>query len=344
MPPLDRYLSNLAKLLPTAQREDILRELSEDIHSEMEEKESTLGRPLTEAEQLELLKRRGNPMQVAAGYTQNKGTLAFGPQIVGPVLFPFYIRVLTFNLGLTFLIVGAIFAALSLAGQPFRPNDLFASVMLQILVQLAVVTVIFAFVEKRFAAYPHAWNKEHFQKSLRVEIQQGIEKKLQSRQEVSRFDSIAVLVATTVALLWFQSIWTKPFLIFGPAASLITFASVWHRLYVPTVLIMLGVVVRACINIAQPDWVRFRDVTAVVLDAASLAIIYTLMFAGTWVIPANNVAASSSAQHVANGINQWMPYGLSIVAIIALAQAIKSLIRLYKNWRWGSPKANQTAA
>src|SRR5882757_8007204 len=121
MQPLDRYLSNLAKLLPADQREDILRELSEDIRSEFEDKESELGRPLTEPEQLEILKRRGNPLQVAAGYTPNQGTLSFGPQLIGPVLFPFYVRVLTFNLGLTFLIVGAIFGHLSCrAANPFR--------------------------------------------------------------------------------------------------------------------------------------------------------------------------------------------------------------------------------
>src|SRR5882724_4615212 len=151
MPSLDRYLSNLAKLLPADQREDILRELSEDIHSEIDDRESELGHPLSEAEQLELLKRRGNPLQVAAGYTDNKGTLAFGPQIIGPVLFPFYVRVLTFNLGLTFLIVGAIFAAISLSGQTIHLAELFSSVLLQLVIQLTAVTVIFALVEKHLS-------------------------------------------------------------------------------------------------------------------------------------------------------------------------------------------------
>ncbi len=335
MPPLDHYLSNLAKLLPADQREDILRELSEDVQSEVEEKESELGRSLTESEQLELLKRRGNPMQVAAGYAQNKGTLAFGPQIIGPVLFPFYIRVLTFNLGLTFLIVGAIFSALSLSGQPFRLADLFSSVMLQILIQLTAVTAIFAFVENRFSRYPHDWNQQDFENNLQAAIRERIQKNLlPKKQEVSRFDSIAVLVATSVALLWFQSLWAKPFLVFGPAASWIAFAPVWHRIYVPVVLIMLAVVVRACVNIAQPDWVRFRDVMAVILNVAGLAVIYVLIFAGTWVIPASNASADPSARHIASAVNQWIPFGLWAAAIIALAQAIKSLVRLYKNWRW----------
>jgi len=153
--------------------------------SEMEDKESELGRPLTEPEQLEILKRRGNPLQVAAGFTPNQGTLAFGPQIIGPVLFPFYVRVLTFNLGLTFLIVGAIFAAISLAGQPIHFADLFSSVILQLFIQLAAVTLIFALVEKAPLRQPHDWSKQDFEKNLKAAIQSRIERKIQADQKKS---------------------------------------------------------------------------------------------------------------------------------------------------------------
>lgn len=345
MPPLDRYLSNLAKLLPAAQREDILRELSEDIHSEMEEKESTLGRLLTEAEQLELLKRRGNPMQVAAGYTQNKGTFAFGPQIVGPVLFPFYVRVLTFNLGLTFLIVGAIFAILTLAGQPYQLGNLFSSVMLQIIIQLSAVTLIFSLVEKHLSRTPWNFDKDDFEKTLHDTIEKKIGEKLRSTpREVSRFDSIAVFVASSIALLWLQSLWAKPFLVFGPAASVITFAPVWHRIYLPTVIVTLAAIVRAAVNIAQPTWVRFRDIAAALLDLASLAIIGMLLIANSWIIPGPTLASNPSAVHLAQIVDRSIGYSIWVVLLIALAQVIHSIVRLYKNWRWGSPTANQTAA
>src|SRR5882762_3400155 len=220
MQPLDRYLSNLAKLLPADQREDILRELSEDIHSEYEDKESELGRPLTESEQLEILERRGNPLQVAAGFTENKGTLAFGRQWIGPVLFPFYVRVLTFNLGLTFLIVGAIFAALSLSGQQVHFADIFANVVLQLFIQLSAVTLIFALVERYLGRHPHHWSPDAFKVELQVRINKGIHKKIHKKiREVSRFESFSILVASTVALLWMQALWSHPFFIFGPAAS-----------------------------------------------------------------------------------------------------------------------------
>src|SRR5690349_15420532 len=114
---LDRYLKAVGKYLPEAQREDILKELSEDIRSEMEEKESELQRPLTKGEQEAILKQRGNPIILASRYRQDHRSVAFGRQLIGPVLFPFYIKVLSFNLGLTFVILAVIFSALAIGGQ-----------------------------------------------------------------------------------------------------------------------------------------------------------------------------------------------------------------------------------
>lgn len=114
---VDRYLKAVAKALPEAQHEDIVRELSDDIRSEIEAKAGELGRPLTESEQQALLKQRGNPLVLAGRYRQDHRTLALGRQLIGPVLFPYYLRVLSFNLGLTFAVIAIIFIALGVSGQ-----------------------------------------------------------------------------------------------------------------------------------------------------------------------------------------------------------------------------------
>jgi hypothetical protein len=334
MQPVESYLNNLAKLLPAGQRDDILRELSEDIHSEIEDKESSLGRPLNEDEQRELLKRRGTPLQIAAGYTHNKGTLAFGPQLIGPVLFPFYARVLLFNIGLTLLVLGSVFAVFTLSGQPIHTKEFLFNVMLQIFIQLAAVTVIFTLVERHLDSHSYSRKPVKVQADLAPRIREEAAKP--RKQEVSRFDSIAVLVASSVALLWIQSLWAKPFFVFGPAASLITFAPVWQTVYLPTVFLMLLAIVRACINIAQPNWVRFRDCVAVFLNVGGLAILYVLLSAHTWVVPVSSADANSGAQYLASVINRWMPFGLWVAAAISIGQTIHDLVRLYKNWRWGS--------
>ena len=334
MQPVESYLNNLAKLLPAGQRDDILRELSEDIHSEIEDKESELGHKLSEAEQLEILKRRGTPLQVAAGYTQNKGTFAFGPQLIGPVLFPFYVRVLLFNIGLTLLVLGSAFAVLSLSGQQIHTKEFLTNVLFQIFVQLFAVTVIFILVERHLDSHSYGYKPAKVQADLEARIREDAAKP--RKQEVSRFDSIAVLVASSVALLWIQSLWVKPFLVFGPAASLITFAPIWHVVYFPVVFLMLLTIVRACINIAQPNWVRFRDSVAVFLDIGGLITLYILLSAHTWVVPVASLGANSGAQHLVSIINQWMPYSLWIAAAITLGQTLHDAVRLYKNWRWGS--------
>lgn len=81
---IDRYLNAVAAQLPKDQRADIVAELRDMILSRFEEKEEALGRPLTEAEQEEILRDVGHPLAVAARYGS-------GPQhVVGPELFPWW--------------------------------------------------------------------------------------------------------------------------------------------------------------------------------------------------------------------------------------------------------------
>ena len=115
---VDRYLKSVKSCLPAAQADDIIRELSENISSQIEDKEGELNRPLVDSEIEAILKQHGHPLVVASRYRQEQRSVSFGRQIISPALFPFYIRVLQFNLGLTSVIVLAIFAALFAGGQP----------------------------------------------------------------------------------------------------------------------------------------------------------------------------------------------------------------------------------
>ncbi|MGO8735743.1 MAG: HAAS signaling domain-containing protein, partial [Terriglobia bacterium] len=69
---VDRYLQEVRFWLPKAQQEDIVAELSEDIQSQIEEKEAGLGRKLNEAEVEGILQRWGNPMLLAERYQPHK--------------------------------------------------------------------------------------------------------------------------------------------------------------------------------------------------------------------------------------------------------------------------------
>jgi len=80
---VDRYLHAVGFWLPKAQQHDIIAELSEDLRSQIEEKETELGRSLTETEMEAILKQRGRPLLVANRYLPQRS-------LIGPVLFPIY--------------------------------------------------------------------------------------------------------------------------------------------------------------------------------------------------------------------------------------------------------------
>ena len=327
MEPLERYLSNLSKLLPAAQRDDIIRELREDIQSELEDKREELGRVLTEQEQIDLLNRRGNPLKVAAAYRQENRSLAFGRQWIGPVLFPFYIRVLTFNLSLTFFILTVIFAALYIGGQTVHVGDVFSNFLLQIFLQFTAVTIIFSLIERHLSKHPSHWTTQQ----VRARVNQRIEKKA---REVSRLESVSIIVASAVALIWMQAVWSHLFLIFGPAASFLRLAPIWHQIYWPMVAIIVASMLRATINLVRPDWIRFRAAAAVFFEAAGLALVYVLISAQRYVVLAGEATAqASSKEHMLQVVNQWTYYALWAAAAIAVAQTVGSLIRFVRTLR-----------
>src|SRR6266704_2451097 len=146
-----------------------------------------LGRPLTESEQQALLKRRGNPLVLAGRYRQDYRTLAFGRQLIGPVLFPFYVKVLSFNLGLTFVVIATIFIALGVSGQKVGFHEILSTCLLQLFIQLGVVTLIFSLIERHLTKNPGRWdlNGKCGGLQLDMEIEKNISLRLE-RPPISR--------------------------------------------------------------------------------------------------------------------------------------------------------------
>jgi len=63
---VDRYLQAVKFWLPKEQKDDILAELSADIQSQIEDRESSLNRALTQSEIEDILKHRGRPALLPA--------------------------------------------------------------------------------------------------------------------------------------------------------------------------------------------------------------------------------------------------------------------------------------
>jgi hypothetical protein len=315
---LDRYLKTLKSALPDAQKEDIVRELSENINSEIEDKEAELGRPLNETELEALLRQHGNPLVVASRYRQDQRSVTFGRQLIGPTLFPFYRKVLFFNLGLTGVIILIIFTALLASGQPIGLGAALSILFYNLLIQFSVITLIFTAMDQHLTKHPDRWNPK---KPIAV-CHPALAAAPADGPRVSQMESISQLIALTVFIVWLRAVRGAPFLILGPAAIFLKAAPVWKQLYAPFVLIALVTMVQSGINLIRPDWVWLRSLVRVATHVVTLIICFFLMRAGTWVVPASD--ASAGYQHAGVIVNHVIFYSLvAAVPITALMLALE---------------------
>jgi hypothetical protein len=335
---LDQYLKSVRSCLPEKQRDDIVNELSENIHSQMEDKEGELGRPLNETEVETILKQHGHPLLVASRYRQDQRSLAFGRQWIGPVLFPFYVRVLQFNLGLTGIIVMSIFAAMVASGHSVVPAEVFPALLYQFLIQFAIITLIFAFADRHWTQFPDRWDPRGLKRPWHpaFAMQTGSTRGVGSTYGVdsplvSRFDSIAQFVALGVSIGWLRAVQHSPFMILGPAAAFIKPAPIWHQFYWPVALLALAGMVQAGINLMRPDWVRLHTVFRVVNSLAWIAILLFLLRGGNWFTLAEVPTTSvESYRRTVDILNQCLFYVQIGLAIAAAYDAFRHLRRLFR--------------
>jgi MFS family permease len=140
---LSRYLYAISNTLPTkSARGDIVAEIADDLQSQIEERESALGRPLTNDEEAAVIKAYGHPRVVAARYN-------IVPYLIGPESLPFYWYALRTTLTVVIaieLIGGAIAAIVTSSINPFLVS-LDAAWNSAIYI-VGIVTAVFAIVER----------------------------------------------------------------------------------------------------------------------------------------------------------------------------------------------------
>jgi hypothetical protein len=165
------------------------------------------------------------------------------------------------------------------------------------------------------------------------------------RREVSRFESVSIIVALGVSLVWWSSVQSHPFLIFGPAA-LFNLAPIWHQIYFPIVVLTDLEIVRAIINLVRPDWTQFRAIARVILQAGGLAVMWFALKVGSWVTVANPAAdGADKLAHVVHIVNQCFLYGLVSAAIFSAAMIVFRITELTRRRRWDAgPRSVGSAA
>jgi hypothetical protein len=314
---LDRYLYAVRRYLPAYHQDDLVAELSANLHAEMDDKQAELGRSLTEDEQVEVVRRHGHPILVAARYQPQRW-------LIGPEVFPFYWftikRVLPWVVGIWLLVTAAaiLFGASGVSiAQRFDMGQITTGLLGAIFQFVAWITAGFAVLEyfkghlSREFTHPN-WDPRKLPKADPVADQKG------------PHHPWADAIASAVFLAWLLTFPRFPVLMFGPYVSWhllnMDLPAVWHQFY-------WLVVAFNCIQLTARIALLFRSVRRryhpieTVIHLLGIGIIATLLRVHDYIGQATFGGSPMSPQTVAI-VNLSIHRGLLLVLILAIGQLL----------------------
>jgi hypothetical protein len=288
---LDCYVRSVGMFLPKGSpREDILAEISEHLVSTMEEKEARLGRPLTEREQERVLNDYGSPMIVAGRYGRSGRSLSFGGALIGPEIFPLYLRVLILNWGIS---VAIHLLLVFVIGKPFGLRIFLTAVTMQ----FVGITVTFVIIDRLQRRSEQKWYYPPVYLA-----------------PIPRWQSVSGLIAWTVVIGWWAAIPLAPFLILGAAANDLVLTTGWYVVYWPVFVLILAGIVQRAINLARPDLNWLPPAVRLVTGVVGLALLFVMFDNPPYVTVADPANASSRVVQLSAGLNgliRWAVIGIA---------------------------------
>ena len=263
---IERYIEAVKFWLPTAQQADIAAELRANLLAQAEDKEAELGRALDEKEEAQIIKQFGPPAVVAARYREDQGTVALGPQVIGPLVFPYYWLAVK-----TTLWILAILASVTAAAQALQDDGNVTQLVIQALARLPVlalpalvlVTLVFVGIDYGLQKYRpfENWDPRSLPPLRR------------RQQNVPRSNSIGGIVIQLVFIIWWLGLPSFPDLILGEMRP----APVWQSLYFPVLLIAVAHLAQNVATLVRPHWVWVPPAVSLLTSIATLIILYPLV-------------------------------------------------------------------
>jgi hypothetical protein len=319
---LDSYLRAVKRCLPRGQSDDIIKELSDELRSQLEEQQAALGRPPSDEEVMAFFKQHGDPMTVGRRYRQDHRSLSLGWELIGPELFPMYLILLSFNLTLT---IAAVVVVSLMLHAPITLDAFIVPVLAQITCLTAVFTVL-NLIRRKF---PQPWYYPPAE--------------LAPMLPISRWYSLVGLVMWATVGIWWLAVPHFPQLILGSAAAHLKLAPTWHRFYVPMLLLLLASISQRVVSLFHPTWTWVVPVVRTIINGAAVPILYGLMFKSqTLVVLAEGIQNTPPNQQLVeklNGVIRWGILGpwlwiwAGISAIVYAWYCVPHLRRLVRRMR-----------
>ena len=321
---VERYVRAVRDFLPRGQQDDITNELSDSIQSRFEDEEAARGRPLTEDEQVAILRSLGHPMAVAARYRGDDRSVRFGGQLIGPELFPTYLTVLRINLAIT-LIIGAV--SLIVGGSIWSA---IAGVVVPFVIQFTIVTLVFIWVDRRWLRDPDGWDPRTVNSmgpDVDVSTLDGLAVQLIGKQHTR-----AVAITTSVLEIGLLAIALTAWLAIGLPAQIgfLKPGPGWADVWPAATVVILFALAIPVVNLFRPTWTRFRVAGHVLTDIASIAILAVSLMLGSWVVLVDPAGASADEQDLVELINTIIRISVALTLVLTAINAALEVRRFVR--------------
>lgn len=322
---IDRYLRAVRDHLPRADQDDIINELSDSLHSRFEDEEAARGRPLLEAEEVAILKGFGHPMAVAARFRGDERSVTFGRRLIGPELFPTYMKVLAVNALVTLLLA----LTATLAAFALWPG--ITGFLVPLAIQFIVVTAIFIAIDQRYINDPDGWDPRTVNSmgpDVDVSSLDGI-----ANQLLGKAHTRAVSVTTSILEIGVLAVVLTVALQFGPPERIGPMAPGpgWRDVFVPAIAVLVAAFLTPIVNLVRPRWTRFRVASHAAVDIAVIAIGIVSLALGNWVLLADPATATAHEANVVDGINTIVRISIAgtiVLTAINTALEVRRLLRM----------------
>lgn len=313
---LRRYLHALRFWLPPAQQDDIVAEVGDDLRSRIEDREAELGRKLNGSEVAAILKQRGQPMLVAAGYLPQR-------YLVGPAYYPAFLfvvkLVVLWILVPCYLVIVGPMAARSAVNPALAWAGTLWGLAMASVFGVGAVTVAFAAIQRfphrlsewdpqRLPAVPPAWDG--------------------SAQRVSPYVAAAEVVMSVIVVgFWVYIMRYHPTLDLGDVR--IAPAPIFEALFWPILVTLLAGTATGTASLLAPSRPRIRSGIRLAINGLTLVVTAILLSAPSWVQVTALGVPSKGIEDAAKGINLGVWITLAVMVIAVAVDAFQETRRMF---------------
>jgi hypothetical protein len=275
---LDRYLQSVANFLPAKNREDVLAELRANLIAQFESREEATGRPITEDEEADILRKHGPPMVVASRYFPQQ-------HLIGPAWIATYWFVLKIGLAVSAavtLIVSLMFVALDKisAGELFAMWFRYPATALTVFAWTTLVFATSEYFAKRFNWKAGLSEFRWDPRKLPVIRLNG-----ETAGGSPRSDFFGACVGLLVIVAMGNWLNLTPL----AAHHGVSFTPAWRTLYDVLIATAVVTVVTAFTRMLRPDWGFVKPASGSATSLIVLGALLNFLRYAPWLVPGGAV-------------------------------------------------------